>query len=419
MDLMLEGLLGLDPLVTDDLPFYNSFEGPKFTYTSQLIDGLAFYKHKIMVERGVRKHELDVFQYEGLPAFFPAPEEAAMPFDIFAASFYLVTRYEEYLPFKKDDHNRFPPEASVAFKHNFMQKPMVNIWSKMLKKRLSAAFPDLKFLEPQYKFTPTYDIDIAWSYQNKGFLRNLGGYARDLKDFKLDNIAKRTSCLLRMQKDPYDTYDYLKELQNKYKLKPIYFFIVGDFDKYDKNIHIGDPAFQHLINEISDYSDIGFHPSYASNYNKRKLVKEKERLEEVLRRPVVKSRQHYLMLEFPRTYQNLIDIEVSDDYTLGYTSQLGFRSGICTPYYFYNLQLEIKSKLRLHTFSVMDATMQYYQKLQPEEVLEKVKPVIDEVKAVGGHMMTLWHNNSFSEENEWKDWRKPYEEILEYAVKKP
>ena len=123
------------------------------------------------------------------------------------------------------------------------------------------------------------------------------------------------------------------------------------------------------------------------------------------------------MLRFPTAYERLIDLGIKHDYTLGYTSKQGFRAGTCTPFYFYNLQLELKTNLKLHPFALMDANFRYYMDIRPDEVIDKARPVIDAVKKVNGTLYTLWHNNSFCEVFEWEGWRKPYEDILEYTLK--
>jgi hypothetical protein len=43
-----------------------------------------------------------------------------LPFDPLAATFYLVSRYEEYLPFIPDEHGRFPAKQSFAFSNGFL-----------------------------------------------------------------------------------------------------------------------------------------------------------------------------------------------------------------------------------------------------------------------------------------------------------
>ena len=112
-----------------------------------------------------------------------------------------------------------------------------------------------------------------------------------------------------------------------------------------------------------------------------------------------------------------MELSVSDDYTMGYAAHLGFRASICTPFYFYDLEVESSTKLKVHPFSVMDATLKYYIKSQPNEALSKIQLIIDEVKNVNGHFISLWHNETWSDYKEWKGWIHLYEQMLQYIKK--
>lgn len=415
LDLHIKNLLGSEYELTDNLDEFKAHEGPKFAYGPDPIKDVPWFRsHTLLFERGTREQEMDVEDFEESKMFFQVEAGGALPFDPFAASFYLTTRYEEYLPFVKDDHGRFPPTQSIAVKHDFMHQALVNRWNKRLKQILEKAYPSLQFQEHTFRFVPTYDIDIAWSYMHKGLVRTMGGYTKGLASLNVMDLVQRTLTLLWLKKDPFYTYHYLKGWQERFGHYPIYFFLVGEFDEYDKNIAITEPAFQTLIKHVADYADVGIHPSYASNAQPNKMIRERGSLEGILKRPVTKSRQHYLKLELPRTYQRLLDMDIEDDYTLGYTSHAGFRSGICTPYYFYDLSMEMKTSLKLHPFTLMDSVFKYYLQIRPDELVDKAKPLVEEVKNMGGTLYTLWHNNSLSNLFEWRGWRDPYKDLLTY-----
>ena len=127
-----------------------------------------------------------------------------------------------------------------------------------------------------------------------------------------------------------------------------------------------------------------------------------------------KSRQHFLKIQLPKTYRNLIEADIQDDYSMAYASHSGFRASTCTPFRFYDLDLELETDLRVHSFPLMEATYKYYKHQTPDQALELMKPVVDKVKAVNGILYTTWHNDSLSEHGEWKGWRKLYEQLLKY-----
>jgi hypothetical protein len=136
----------------------------------------------------------------------------------------------------------------------------------------------------------------------------------------------------------------------------------------------------------------------------------------VLHTEVTKSRQHFLKLTLPETYRNLIDLDITDDYTMGFASQVGFRASICSPFNFYDLDMELETKLKIHPFAVMEGTLKYYMNVQPEDAMQKIKPLIDQAKAVNGNFISLWHNDTLSDQKLWQGWRSVYEDMVKYAV---
>lgn len=417
-NLMFKDIIGIDFTLTTDVEEFERYDGAKLSYThNPITDELFFTSRHLLFETGINEQNISVFEYEDHKVFFATGKASALPFDVFAASFYLVSRYEEYLPHIRDIHDRFDAKDSLAFMNGFLEKPVVNTWALLVKGLLQKKFPDLFFPEKKFEFISTLDIDNAYAYREKGFTRSIGGYLKSISDGNFSEIAERTRVLLGMEKDPYDTYDFQLEILKKYKFKSIYFFLLGDYGPNDKNLPIESTKFQSLIKMLADYAQVGIHPSYGSNSSKAQLKKEINRLSHVLHRDVTKSRQHFLKLTMPETYRNLIDLDITDDYTMGYAFQVGFRASICTPFNFYDLDTELETKLKIHPFAVMEGTLKYHMKLQPKAGFEKIRSLIDEVKAVGGVFISLWHNDTVNDRKIWKGWKAVYEEMVIYATK--
>lgn len=416
--LIFEQLLETEYELTSNIDNYLAFNGAKFTYAHhQFGKELFFQSNDLLFKSGIEGQELKAFTFENNKAIFPVYQSnSALPFDAFAASFFLLTRYEEYLPFICDRFGRFNAKESVSLKNGFLRKPMVNIWAEKLKQILLERFPDLSFGQRQYTFTPTIDIDSAFAYKNKGTVRNVGGILASLSRLDFQGIVERMMVLSRLQKDPFDTFAFQLQLQKKYNLEPIYFILLGDYGKLDKNVPVNSRQFQVLVKSLADYAQVGIHPSYASNDNLNTLKTEIKRLSKILNREITRSRQHFLKLSFPVTYRNLINLDITDDYTMGYASEPGFRAGICDSFYFYDLDLETETNLRIHPFQVMDGTFKDYMNKNREQSLEIMKMLIDEVKAVNGNFCSLWHNESLSNTRRWEGWHELYEEMVRYAV---
>lgn len=411
-------LLKADYRIITDLDEFQSSDLPKFIYGEKAFsDDLFFKSSGLLFKRGVESLNLETIEFEGLKALFPVEDEnAVMPFDVFSAIFYFISRYEEYLPFVRDPHGRFNARLSLSNQLGILEKPVVNIWALQVKKILQNKYPTLKFQELKYRFVPTYDVDSAYAYAQKGFVRSVGGYLMDMKDLRWDDVPLRTKVLLGLKKDPFDTYDLQIGYQKKYALRPVYFILFGMYGQYDKNVNTRNRIFRQLIKTLGDYASIGIHPSYHTVNDSERLHSEIENLSKVLNKEITCSRQHFLRLLLPGTYRNLLENDIIDDYTMGFAALPGFRAGICSTYPFYDLDMEEETKLQIHPFAVMDGTLKDYMNLGPVEAIHKIKQLIEEVKKVKGTFISLWHNEPLSDQKRWTGWRKVYEELLKMAV---
>lgn len=348
----------------------------------------------------------------GVPCFFSTIEASEIPFDIFAASFYLISRYEEYLPHIKDKHGRFSASQSVAYENGFLEKPLVDIWAYKFLEVLKHKFPDFENEERSYQYISTIDIDNAYAYKHKSFIRTIGGFLKDASQFKIFTIWDRFAVLFNLKKDPFDTFEKLIELKKTYNVRTIFFFLIGDYTTFDTNVSASKRKFKLLIKDMVDYARVGLHPSYYTTNDVSLLKKEKERLEAITNIPIKRSKQHYLRVSLPETYQQLIDLEIEEDYSMGYASHVGFRASTCTPFYFYDLDFEIQTPLKIFPFALMDATLNDYMKFTPKQSLGKIRDLKNEVKAVNGTFITVFHNESLSNYLRWRGWGRLYNSML-------
>ncbi|APZ45083.1 hypothetical protein BW723_01685 [Polaribacter reichenbachii] len=402
---------------TTKIEEFVAHNGPKLSYTKTPLGAEFFIKsNDLLFEQGLNDVEIMMNKWEEVPCFFATNAKSSIPFDIFAASFYLITRYEEYLPHVKDVHGRYTAEQSLAFKKGFLEKPVVDIWAYKFLKSLKEKFPDYVYKTRAYNFISTVDIDNAFAYKHKSLVRSVGGFVNDLFHFKLLNVWTRFAVTFNIKSDPFNTFPKLLRFKKDYNVKTIFFFLIGDYSTFDTNVSASKEKYRLLIKEMVDYAKVGLHPSYFSMQDAAKLKKEKERLESITNTPVKSSRQHYLRFSLPETYQNLIDLEIEEDYSMGYASNVGFRASTCTPFYFYDLDFEIQTPLKIFPFAVMDTTLNDYMKLTPKQSLGRIRDLKNEVKAVNGTFITLFHNESLSDYIRWKGWKRLYESMLKIAT---
>lgn len=387
--------------------------GPKITYSkSPLASEFFIRSHDLLFDQGINDVEISISKWNETPCFFPAGEASSIPFDMFAASFYLISRYEEYLPHVQDYHERFPAEESIAYKNSFLEQPVIDIWAYKFLEALKEKFPKYEFSTREFELISTIDVDSAYIYKHKGIVRTLGGFLKDIVSFRFINLWNRLLTVLNFKKDPFDTFPFLLKIKKEYNVNTLFFFLLGDYTTYDKNISAGNSKFQSLIKSVGDYAKIGMHPSYFSYKSLDKLKKEKLRLENVTNTPIVFSRQHYLRLSIPETYQYLIDLDIEQDHTMGYAKYVGFRASTCTPFYFYDLDFEIQTPLKLMPFALMDVSLKEYMKLSNEESLAKILELKESVEEVNGTFITLFHNETVSEAFGWEGWSDIYKKMV-------
>lgn len=387
--------------------------GLKLTYAKQPLGNEFFIRSNgLLFEQGINDINVIMGKWDDVDCFFQSRQTATLPFDVFAATFYLITRYEEYLPHVKDKYERFPAEESLAFKANFLEKPLIDIWAYKFKLLLKEKFPSHQFIDRKFEYISTIDVDIAYCYKRKGVLRTIGGLLNDLSRFRLLDIWLRILVLLGFRRDPFDTFDLLLDFQKQYGIKTIFFFLVGHYTTYDKNISSGNTNYKSLIKSVADYADVGLHPSYFTMKNEGLMKKEKLRLENILNRPALKSRQHFLRLDMPETYQNMVNLEIHEDYTMGYAAHYGFRASTCTPFYFYDLDYEIQTPLKVYPFAVMDGTLRDYLDLSNKRAFEVIIKLATEVRKVDGTFITIFHNETLSNRGRWRRWKKLYTDIF-------
>ncbi len=395
-----------------------SYDGPKIHYGFLALgDEIFIAAEQLLFVRGIEEQELAFGEYLELPTMFPTyNRDSILNFDIFAASFFLISRYEEYLPFIKDKYGRFPAQNSIAYQNKFLQKPMIDIWALDLASKIKLKFEELEFSLPEYSFTPSIDIDAAFAMKHKGTLRTMGGYIKNLRDLNVEEMKQRTRVILDKEKDPFDTFDFLFETHIKYKLKPLFFILFAAYGTNDKNTPTYNRKFRDLVAYIADNSDVGIHPSFTSNSVSGKLKKEIKNLSIAVHSEITKSRQHFLVLHMPITYRNLINLNITDDYSMGYAQEIGFRASTSRPFLFYDLEMEYTTSLRIHPFAVMEGTLRDYQSMDVEEAYLAFCKIIDEVKAVQGSFISLWHNESVSDKKRWLGWRDLYIRMIEKAL---
>jgi hypothetical protein len=384
----------------------------KISYTKQPLSSELFIRsHELLFEQGLSDLDIHVQDWGHTKCFFSTSDKSSMPFDIFAATFYLLSRYEEYLPHVKDEYGRFLATESLAFNEGFLHQPVVDIWAYKFKAILQEQFPDFEFPIKKYNIQPVIDVPVAYYFKEKGLLRTFGGAVNDLFRLKLKQFYRRFQSLAGFKRDPYDTFKWIITKQKQNPNKFIVFFLIGEYSTYDKNININKKRFVSLIKYVADYCKVGLKVSFLALDDKEMLKKEKRTLESTTNHPLEASRHSFSKLNLPESYRNLIELEIKQDFTMGYINHMGFRAGTCTPFHFYDLDYEVQTPLQINPFHCVD-----YALLKRHSLLDKKEDllrIIREVKNVNGTFVPIFHNYSFSDMDRWKGFRELFRMVLD------
>lgn len=411
--------LGCTLSATHQWDEFTRYAGPKISYTCEdKGEGLWLPASSWMFSDRIEPLDLSLKATTyGLLPFVFEDGKGPFPFDVIAATFFFLSRYEEYLPFSPDALSRFPAAASLLYQMNALERPLIDEWIRELTDMLEARFPGLSLQREAYQFQPTYDIDVAYAFLGRPFWRSSGAFLRDMSQGRFALVRQRMNVAGGWIRDPFDHFDLLTEWHQSLHLDPIFFFLLGKRGPRDRNLSPGNPQLRNLIRKLAGRHLVGIHPSFASNDIPGRLAEEKESLERILGNEVKHSRQHYLRLSLPDTYRNLLKAGITDDYSMGFPDYPGFRAATSRPFPFFDLSANEATSLQVHPLALMDGSLRDYLLLTPEEGLSRALRVLENVRKSGGIFTSLWHNTSLSEETGWQGWKEMYHQFISLAAK--
>ena len=404
-------ILGIEIQFTSIIEELIAHEGPKLSYGKQPMGNELFIQsHGLLTQQGFESLDTVVKDWENTKCFFPMSEKSALPFDIFSASFYLLSRYEEYLPHVKDGLGRFTASESLAYNEGFLQEPVVDIWAYKFKTLLLGYFPNQHF--PLRKPTVHNIIEAKkpYAYIQRGFFRSIISYSKDILKLRLRNVINRTQAMLGLRRDPFDTFKWIMNVSKKSKSKLTMFFLLGDAMFFEESLNTKRLRFKMLVKFISDYKEVLLILSFRALTNYDLLKNEKHGMEDITNRILQSSLNAQYLVNLPDIYRNLVELEVEKDFTMMYEDEVGFRASTCTPFLFYDLDYEIKTPLIIHPIAISTTA---FHKKYPSEINKTVNALFTSVEKVNGTFSMLFSNRDFSSSEKNKIWRTIFSEKLQ------
>ncbi len=385
---------GIDYVLLTDLTEFNTCTGPKISYSSQLIEPQFIAPCSLLFEEGISNPTIEKSAFENVECLsFNGIS------DPIATVFHVLTRYEEYASSQKDEHGRFPFEASVLHRFGWIEQC---ICDRIAQEIIGFSGLEIESKKSNPTIVPTFDIDNTYAYKWKQGKRKFLSVCKDLVRFDIARLRERME-VTKGRKDPYDTFDQIKEIAKQNEHVKL-FWLVGDSAEKDRNISIEHQGHQLLIQEMCAVAEVNLHPSYASNGKQNTIDREKKRLEQVTGKAIQCSRQHFLRFQLPTTYRSLIACGFMHEYSMGFAEHVGFRAGTARSHHWFDVETNEKTSLIIHPFAYMDGTLNEYMKLSISESIEKIKQLYDEVAIYGGDFVFIWHNETIGDYKHWNGW---------------
>jgi hypothetical protein len=360
--------LGQEVSFTSDVGVFVAHSGPKMSYGDVPLGNEFFIAaNGLLAHQGVNSVDISVFQWEGMPAFFATSAKSQLPFDFFAASFYLMSRYEEYMPYVPDDLGRFKVEQSLAHNHNFLDLPLIDMWFECF----VAAWTDFFELPPFTQQVSTTELVIEipqlYAYKYKTIFRS---FFEGLYDFGRLRFAKtfdRLMVILRFREDPLIGLIEQMEAFRSTAVSFRFFALYAALGIHDKSLSVFSKKHQQELKSLSDYAPTAPLASFESTQKSQKLVQDITRFSGLIHRPIKAIRQHKLVLRFPDTYRTYASLGIKHDYSMQYPDVPGFRASTAHPFRFYDLGEEQQTPLTIHPICLSEShirAQQYARKMR-------------------------------------------------------
>ncbi|GCD11356.1 polysaccharide deacetylase family protein [Clostridium tagluense] len=350
--------------------------------------------------------------YEGIPVFFTnkvcdlyikeKQEKVIFNIDVFQTIFYFLTCYEEFVFDEYDDKGRFNIVNSILHKFNLLSRPVVNenicLFISVLNERFNMDIERKDLWKgSEYAVMLSHDVDIITQHLSfKREIRLL--FSMILIDRKPRQVFKRISDfinikILKVQKDPFDTFDYIMNMEREKKFKSSFYFM-ADRKTYDLKSNRVKEIFKKILD---NGCEIGFHPGLNTSNDKENFKNQLAILENNIEDTFVLGvRQHYLSFHNSRTWVIQDECKLQYDSTVCFPEQAGFKVGYCLPYQTYDLTNNSSLDLIEIPLILMEGSLFDYMNLNYEESVEYIKELIFQVQKHSGVFAILWHNSAIT-----------------------
>ncbi len=342
---------------------------------------------------------------DGSKLFAEQLEDGSIVFyaDIIAATFFMLSRWEETVNPHRDAYDRFPATESVAYKQGFLDRPIIDEYALILREWIKLLLPNWEPEPRQFTVKLSHDIDHIRRFPST--MQGGRTLAGDLLKRKNGTQARQSLTDLWQQtvmpdRTPYMQNIYrLADLSQQYGFKSAFYFMAAEPGPYDSGYDPASPVIRRCVDELLEQGhEIGFHPSYRTFGNLEQLALEKARFDQALGLTGYGGRQHYLRFNAPETWRHWEQVGLAYDSTVGYADHEGFRCGTCLPFKPFDVQENRELTIFERPLIAMEGTLYHYRQLSQEESMGRILKLAERCRLSRGEFTLLWHNYTFGGE---------------------
>lgn len=318
--------------------------------------------------------------------------------DLVALTFFLLTRWEEAKATVADHHGRFPASASVAQRHRFLQRPILDEWAAVLRKWVAHLQPNWEPKLPPFSINLTCDVDHPLAYPGVlRLVRRVGSALVRQRDLHgaFHHVAAGVGSFANWRVDPYYRgLTWLLELAERHDLTVECNFMTARKSQYEEGYRLNDPRYSAIALEVLERGHgIGFHAGYDTHVDIERFDEQKRQLESLVGQQVCGGRQHYLQFDARRTWGVWEQAGMTCDSTVGFADAPGFRCGTCRPFATFDLESNCPLNLVEYPLLAMDVSLLRYQQMSESEMTETLLNLGNQCRWHGGTYTLLIHND--------------------------
>lgn len=337
--------------------------------------------------------QLPLPEIDGVPLLFGTPEvvrvggQLVIKADIVASAYFLLTRYEELINTERDTNGRFKGNSSILYRSGALRRPVVDEYGRLLRGWLNEVGVGLPEWHSRFKKVITHDVDQIAQY------RSNRGFAGGIKRLHIADALK--SKFLGVENDPLFTFPWMRSKEKGIETE-LFMKVAGG--RFQQDLPYFDPLSADVLKVLELYPHPGIHISYEASKNPQLIESEVEFLSQIAGEKITKSRHHYLASLNPSDFKYLINAGITDDYTMGYADEVGFRLGTSRPVRWIDPDTMEVTQLTLHPLIVMDKTL--YDPRYMHLSFDDARKILEDLRKItekfGGEFVTLWHNSEVS-----------------------